>query len=83
MWYKANKFLCLVLKRLDGNLNEKFIDNKLFWKTLKLLQSDKAVGIDKIHLIENNELFKTHLETFEILNNFFPNIVQNLDISRY
>ena len=71
------------MKRLDGNLNEKFIDNKLFWKRLKLLQSDKAVGIDKIHLIENNELFKTHLETFEVLNNFFPDIVQNLDISRY
>ena len=71
------------MKRLDGNLNEKFIDNKLFWKTLKLLQSDKAVGIDKIHLIEDNELSKTHLETFEVLSNFFPNIVQNLDISRY
>ena len=26
---------------------------------------------------------KTDLETAEVLNNFFSNIVQNLDISRY
>ena len=38
---------------------------------------------DEIHLIENNELVKTDLETAEVLNNFFSNIVQNLDISRY
>ena len=38
---------------------------------------------DKIHLIENNVLVKTDLETAEVLNNFFSNIVQNLDISRY
>ena len=37
----------------------------------------------KTHLIENNELLNTDLETAEGLNNFFSNIVQNLDISRY
>ena len=37
----------------------------------------------KIKLTENNELVKTDLETAEVLNNFFSNIVQNLDISRY
>ena len=71
-------------KRYYENLNEKsFVDNKLFWKTVKPLLSDKVAGKDKIHLIENNEVVKTDLETAEVLNNFFPNIVQNLDISRY
>ena len=37
----------------------------------------------KIKLTENNELVKTDLETAEVLNNFFSNIVQNLDIPRY
>ena len=45
--------------------------------------SGKVAGKDEIHLIENNELVKTDLETAEVLNNFFSNIVQNLDISRY
>ena len=45
--------------------------------------SGKVAGKDEIHLIENNELVKTDLETAEVLNNFFSNIVQNLNISRY
>ena len=71
-------------KRYWENLNEKSVaDNKLFWKTVKPLLPDKVAGKDEIHLIENNKLVKTDLETAEVLNNFFPNIVQNLDISRY
>ena len=70
--------------RYYENLNEKsVVDNKLFWKTVKPLLSDKVAGKDEIHLIENNELVKTDLETAEVLNNFFSNIAQNLDISRY
>ena len=63
------------------NLNEKSaVDNKLFWKTVKPLLSDKVAGT---HLVENNELVKTDLETAEVLNNFFSNIIQNLDLPRY
>ena len=40
-------------------------------------------GMDKIHLIENNELIKNDLKTTEVLNNFFSNIVQNLNIARH
>ena len=59
-------------KRYYENLNEKFVvDNKLFWKTVKPLLSDNVAGKDEIHLIENNELVKTDLETAEILNNLF------------
>ena len=71
-------------KRYYENLNKKFVvDNKLFWKTVKPLLSDNVAGKDEIHLIENNELVKTDLETAEVLNNVFSKIVQNLDISRY
>ena len=51
-------------KKRYKNLNEKFVvDNKLFWKTVKPLLSDNVAGKDEIHLIENNELVKTDLET--------------------
>ena len=39
--------------------------------------------LQRINLIENNELVKTDLETAQLLNKIFSNIVQNLDISRY
>ena len=61
------------------------MDNKLLWKTVKPLQSDKVTGKSKINSIENNELVKTDLETAEISsivqNRLFTSIVQNLDIS--
>ena len=39
--------------------------------TVITLLLDKVAGKDKLHLIENNELVKTDLETAEVLNNFF------------
>ena len=41
------------------------------------------MGKNKIHLAENGGLMKTDLENAEILNDFFSNVVQNLDITRY
>ena len=80
--------LCIsLLRKKNGyyeNLNEKsVVDNNLFWKAVKPLVSDKVAGKDEIHLSENHELVKTDLETVVVLYNFFSNIVQNLDISRY
>ena len=79
--------MCLSFKKTKKryeNLNEKsVVDNKLFWKTVKPLLSDKVMGKDHIHLVENDELIKTDLETAEVFNNFFSNIVQSLKISRY
>ena len=73
-----------VKKRNYETLNEKsVIDDKLFWKAVSPFLSDKIVGKSNIHLTENGELTKQDLETAEILNYSFPNIVQNLDITRY
>ena len=87
--YTKQRNFCVSLlrktkKQYYQNLNEKTAaDNKLFWKTVKPFLSDKVSGMDKIHLIENNELIKSDSKTAETLNNFFSNIVQNLNIARY
>ena len=38
---------------------------------------------DRINLSEKGELVKTDLETAEVLNKFFSNIVSNLEILKY
>ena len=38
---------------------------------------------DRINLSEKGELVKTELETAEVLNKFFSNIVSNLEILKY
>ena len=76
------------LKRIKinyhGNLDENNItDNKLFWKTVKPLLSDKSVHSDKIHLNEIEELINSESKTAEALNEFFSNIVKILNIPEY
>ena len=76
------------LKRIKinyhGNLDENNIaDNKLSWKTVKPLLSDKSVYSDKIHLNENEELINSEYKTAEALNEFFSNIVKILNIPEY
>ena len=87
--YARQRNFCVSLlrktkKEYYQNLNEKsVIDNKSFWKTVKSFLPDKTHRNDKIHLIENDELLKTDLETAEVFNEFFSNIVQNLNIPRF
>ena len=38
---------------------------------------------DRINLSKKGESVKTELETAEVLNKFFSNIVNNLEISKY
>ena len=69
------KLLCLSLRQSKNNyfpiLNEKdIVENKLFWKTVKPLLSDKNILKDKINLSENGQIIKKELETVEVLNNF-------------
>ena len=61
----------LMKKRSYENLNKTlFVDSKLLWKTVKPHLYNKVSDKDKIHLIENNELAKTDLETAGVLNTF-------------
>ena len=66
------------------NLDEKKVsDNKLFWKTVKPPLSEKFNARERISLIENGEIVKTQKGTADAFNNFFGNIVKNLNISQY
>ena len=66
-----------------SNLDEKKIcDNKTFWKIVKPMLSKKIKSNERITLIENDEIIKTEKGTAKVLNAFFSNIVQNLDIQQ-
>ena len=67
-----------------SNLDEKIIcDNKTFWKIAKPMLSKKIKSNQRKTLIENDEIIKTEKGTAKVLNTFFLNIAQNLDIQQY
>ena len=57
------------------------IDNKKLWKTVKPFLSDKNMVGDKITLVENYEIVTDDLKIAETFNNFFSEIVPNLNIT--
>ena len=82
--YTKQRNYCISKNKYFSNLNEKdILDKKLFWKTIKPALLDKVMTKDRINLSEKGESVKTELETAEILNKFFSNIVSNLEISKY
>ena len=67
-----------------NNLNEKNIcDNRKFWKVVKPLLSNKIVSNEKITLVEGKKINKTNQANAKMLNNFFSNIIKNLEIPQY
>ena len=60
---------------------EEVSDNKLFWKVIKSSLSDKSCVKEQINLVEKGEILKTDLETAEVLNTFFQNLVEHLEIN--
>ena len=62
---------------------KKVSDNKLYWKVIKPSLLDKSCVKEQINLAEKEEILKTDLETAEILNTFFRNILKNLEINQY
>ena len=89
MLYKKqrNYYVSVLIKSKTNyyaNLDEKKVsDNKLFWKVIKPSFSDKSRVKEQINLVEKGEILKTDLETVEVLNTFFGNIVKNLKINPY
>ena len=76
-------FLKKTKREYYSNLNWKNIcDNKSFWKIVKLKLSKKIKSNEGIALIENDEIIKTEKGTAKVLNAFFSNIFQNLDIQQ-
>ena len=65
-----------------SNLDRKNVtDHEPFWKTVKPFSYHKLTHKEKINLSGNWEILKTDAETANVLNTFFSNVVQNLNIS--
>ena len=71
-------------KKYFANLNKKDItDNKEYLHTIKPFLSEKTKSREKITLTENENLVSDDPEVANCLNNFFSNIVKNLEIPKY
>ena len=67
-----------------SNLDEKKVtDNKTFWKTIKPFLSDKIASREKVTLTEEDEIAEGDINTAQIFNTFFSNIVSKLKIAEY
>ena len=59
-------------------------DNKTFWKTVKPFFTDKNnKSGKKIILVDNNEIITDDKKNAEVMNEYFVNITQNLDIPEF
>ena len=87
--YNQQRNFCLSLVRKAkkdyyNNLDHKKVtDNKSFWRTVKPLFSDKNSSFSKITLIENELLLNDDEKISSTLNDFFSNVVSNLNIPPY
>ena len=69
-------------KKLFNKLNTSFVtDNKLFWKTIKTLFSNKGSHRGNIKLVEGAKILQDDSEVAEELNNFFKKAVSTLDVN--
>ena len=86
--YRKQRNLCVTLlrkakKQYFSNLEPKLItDNKKFWKSVKPLFSDKITVKEIINLTENGEILSSDTDIADTFNDYFSNVVQNLNISR-
>ena len=71
-------------KKYYGDLDIKiFEDNKKFWERVKPLFSEKTVLKHNIRLKENGKMVSDKKEIAEILNNYFMESVEYLEVERY
>ena len=58
-------------------------DNKKLWKTVKPLLSEKSVSREKTNLTRDQNKLNSESEKVETFNNFFSNIVKELEIPEF
>ena len=86
--YKRQRNLCVGVLRQNkksyyARLDRKTVsDNKKFWKTVKLLFSNKIQSASCITLLENDVVESDEGKVAEIMNNYIVNITETLGISR-
>ena len=71
-------------KEYFDNYSEKdIIDNKTFWQTVKPFLSEKLKSREIITLVVKEELVSSESDVAQRFNQFFSNIVKNIDIPKY
>ena len=71
-------------KKYYNNLDLKIFDsNKTFWQRIKPLFSEKAALRCQISLEEDGRITSDKQEVAEILNNYFLDAVENLEVERF
>ena len=84
-----NRNLCVTLlqkgkREYFNNLNKKnFCDNKIFWRVVQLLLSNKIILNEKIAIDEGDKIISSDKETTKVLNEFFSNVVISLNILQF
>ena len=87
--FKKQRNFCVNLlkrekKKYYNNLDIKiFEDNKKFWKRIKPLLSEKSVLKRDITIIENGTVTSDKTEVAEMLNNYFIEAVESLEIETF
>ena len=87
--YKQYRNFCVSLlrkekKKFYNNMDLSVMkDNKKFWKNVKPLFTGKSKTMTKIMLIERDEMITNQDKVSEIMNNYFIDAVQNLDIDKF
>ena len=61
---------------------KKVCDNETFWKTTKPNFTEKTIKDQKITLVEKETVISEDSELAEVFNNYFGNVVKNLNIQR-
>ena len=57
-------------------------DNRKFWKTIKPFFSNKGLIFNKLMLKENNRLITEEKKLATLMNTFFVNIAESLDLKK-
>ena len=87
--YNKHRNYCVNLLRREkrkyyNNIDLKLLtENKLFWKTIKPLFSDKNNICRKITLIDDGEIISNDVNIAETMNDFFSNAVAKLNLKEY
>ena len=85
---RKQRSLCVTLlrkakKQYSSNLEPNLItDNEKIWKSVKTLFSDKITVKEIINLIETGEILSSDTDIVDTFNDYFINVVQNLNIPR-
>ena len=71
-------------RNIFAKINEKDIsDNRKFWQTVKPIISDKIKSKESIILVKSNNIESNEFHVAKTFNEFFSNIVKNLEIPEY